>query len=260
MVKRNDTDALWSEYLATHSVALRDQLVERYLPMAKKFARRFADRLPRFVRFDDLFSASSLGVVNAVQGFDPKRNVRFETYCTLRMHGEVMDYLRGIDWLPRLVRARVKKFEKELQSLQSQFGRQATATEVMSALHLDAQQYEKVLREIATAPIFSLNAADEDTPEQDKHWRGLARMVEAVEARRSCPPDTEILQRDACLYALAQLSPKDRAVLILYYFGNITMRETGKICELSESRICQIVGEAEAKLRDALGHRRDDFV
>src|SRR5260370_40533633 len=141
-----DVQQLWRDYRASPTIELRNQLVELYLPLVKYNAERIWSRLPEGVDLDDLISAGVFGLMDAIDAFDLERGVKFETYCVPRIRGAMLDELRTMDWVPRLVRSKASKMEEARKSLEAQLGRPPRPEEMAERLGVSLQQYEKIAR------------------------------------------------------------------------------------------------------------------
>lgn len=254
MKKSESLQAMWREYKRTSSVALRNQIVEAYLPLVDYLSERMAERLPRCVDVDEVRSAGVLGLMDAVEGFDLERGIKFETYCSVRVRGSILDELRSRDWVPRLVRSRAQKFAVAVRRLQSLLGRKPTPPEIMQDLSLQPEEYEDLQRDIARLAIYSLS----QTEDNDEDGHGGARASSLVDRRHPDPLD-QIHKREATTVCLRDLDSKERAILALYYFEGQTMKEIGRRLNLSESRVCQIHGEVLNRLRDALAEKSEEL-
>ena len=254
MQKSDALQTMWREYKRTSSVTLRNQIVEAYLPLVDYLSKRIAERLPRCVDEDEVRSAGVLGLMDAVEGFDLTRGIKFETYCSVRVRGSILDELRSRDWVPRLVRSRAQKFALAVRRLQGQLGRKPTPPEVMNDLGLTADEYEEMQRDVARLAIYSLSQTDSD----DEDGHGGARSSSLVDRRHPDPVDA-LHKREATRVVLRELDEKERQILALYYFEQLTMKDIGKRLGLSESRVCQIHGEVLKFLRDALAAKSEEF-
>ena len=255
MQKSAELQALWEEYKRTSNVELRNQLVEAYLPLVDYLAERIAERLPRCVGLDEVRSAGVVGLLDAVQGFDLSRGIKFETYCSLRVRGSILDELRSRDWAPRLVRNRAQKYARALQALQSKLGRKPTPPELMRELELTSKEFEKLQNDVARLAIYSLSQPDDGRGDSDTP----ARAQFLVDQRNADPSD-ELQRQEATDVVLGELDERERAVLVLYYFEGMTMKEIGARLQLSESRVCQIHGQALTRVRDELQRRGADVL
>lgn len=254
MQKSPELEAMWVRYKRTDELDLRNQLIEAYLPLVDYLSERIAERLPRCVDVDEVRSAGVLGLLDAVEGFDLSRNIKFETYCSLRIRGSILDELRSRDWVPRLVRSRAQKFGVAIRKLQAQLGRAPTAGEIIVELKITPEEYEALQRDVARLAIYSLSQSDDGDDET-----GAAAHVASLIDRRHPDPLLELQKHEATGVVMAELPEKEREVLELYYFDGLTMKEIGKLLRLSESRVCQIHGQALARLRGELKGREDDL-
>ena len=255
-VKRSDElQELWREYKRTNEVHLRNRLVEEYLPLVNYLAERIAERLPRSVGVDEVRSAGVLGLMDAVHGFDLSRGIKFETYCSVRIRGSILDELRSRDWAPRLVRSRVQKFAVAVRQLQAKFGRKPTHQEILKELSLSPDEFEALQRDTARLAIYSLNQGDD----QDDEAIASSHYASLVDKRHPDPVD-ELQKQEATGVVMEELERKERQILRLYYFAGLTMKEIGGRLSLSESRVCQIHGQALERVRDELGARSHDLV
>jgi len=252
--KTPELEAMWVEYKRTDEVDLRNRLIEAYLPLVDYLSERIAERLPRCVDVDEVRSAGVLGLLDAVKGFDLTRNIKFETYCSLRIRGSILDELRSRDWVPRLVRSRAQKFGVAVRKLQSELSRAPTAGEVIAHLKITGAEYEALQKDVARLAIFSLSQADDS----DDDANGASRFASLVDSRHP-DPLAELQKHEATGVVLGELIDKEREVLELYYFEGLTMKEIGKLLRLSESRVCQIHGQALLRLRGELAGRADDL-
>jgi RNA polymerase sigma factor for flagellar operon FliA len=241
---------MWREYKRTSSVTLRNRLVEAYLPLVDYLSERIAERLPRCVDVDEVRSAGVLGLLDAVEGFDLSRGIKFETYCSLRVRGSILDELRARDWVPRLVRNRAQKFAVAVRRLQAQLGRAPTPQEIMLELRIPPEEYEDLQRDLARLAVYSLSQTDD----ADDENHPSPRFSSLVDRRHPDPIDT-LEKREAARWMFGGLDRKEREILALYYFEGLTMKEIGRRLGLSESRVCQIHGEVLDRLRTAFAER-----
>ena len=254
MQKSDSLQAMWREYKRTSSVTLRNQIVEAYLPPVDYLSERIAERLPRCVDVDEVRSAGVLGLMDAVEGFDLTRGIKFETYCSVRVRGSILDELRSRDWVPRLVRSRAQKFAVAVRRLQGMLGRKPTPPEVMQDLGLQPEEYEELQRDLARLAIYSLSQSDDS----DEDGHGAARSSSLVDRRHPDPVDV-LHKREATYVCLRELDEKERQILALYYVEGLTMKDIGRRRGLSESRVCQIHGEVLKHLRDVLAAKSEEL-
>ncbi|MBZ0268439.1 FliA/WhiG family RNA polymerase sigma factor [bacterium] len=250
MTKSDNANELWQEYRNTRSHELREKLVLRYVTLVKYVAGRLAIGLPPSVQADDLISSGILGLMDAIDKYDLERDTRFETYAVTRIRGAILDELRALDWIPRSTRQKARKLENTYIELENSLGRAATTDEVAKKMNLSTSALYGLLDEVRSTNLVSL-----DEFVQGKDGDGQTRLVDAVEDRVSLDPtdriDIEDL-KDVMNGAILRLPPRERLVIALYYYEELTLKEIGSILNVSESRISQIHTKAIVRLRGKL--------
>ncbi len=238
-----DVQRIWIEYKATRSRELRNRLMEHYLPLVRYAADRISAKLPSEVDVDDLVSAGIFGLVDAIEAFDLDRGVKFETYCSPRIRGAILDELRTMDWVPRLVRSRAHRLESVTKLLRTELGRLPTDDEIAERLALRRSDMDKLLRDATAVSLVSLSRrfVDEDSS------RDL-QEIDILEDRRSVDPVEELVRRDLHEFVMNELSRLERIILVLYYGEELTMKEIGATLDLSESRVSQMHSAIVARL------------
>ncbi len=245
----------WTRYKATGDVVIRNRLVERYLPLVEFLADRILQRLPRCVEVDDLRSAGTFGLMAAIDGFDLSRGIKFETYCSVRVRGAILDELRSRDWVPRVVRSRAQRRERTECDLATTLGRPASQEEVAERLGWTLSEVTDSHRAAGGASVLSLGGG-EDASER----LGSGRLDGLEDYRGGADPVARAHQRDVAALVYRALTPKERQVVVLYYFEQITMREIGRILGLSESRVCQIHARVLRRLRERMESMREELL
>jgi RNA polymerase sigma factor for flagellar operon FliA len=245
--------ALWSTYLAAPCDEARNRLVEAYQPLASEIARRFAMRLPRSVDRGDLETAASVGLMSAVEGFDPERGVRFESYCELRVKGALLDELRTQDWLPRPWRQRLELHKRVLERLRSHKGAEPSDEEVAVAMEMGLPEYRQIFgNALPGAPTGSMPSSGE------RGGDDLPASLDIVADPHGNAPE-ERLTRDELLGLVTQkLTEQEQRILYLKYWEELPMREIGTLTRLSESRVCKIHARLLERLKDRLRVNADD--
>ena len=248
MVKASsELEELWYEYKGSGDPRLRNVLVLRYLPLVKYISDRIFSRLPRRVDIRDLRSAGIFGLISAIEAFDLSRGIKFETYCSVRVRGSILDELRAQDWVPRPVRNRTQKLRESVEALKSELGRLPTDQEVGKKMGLEPEEVRSVGRESMATNFVSLSG-NGDSDDGEGSFARIDLMTESP-----CTDTMEILQRlDLAETIDRSLDEKERQVLALYYYENLTMREIGKFLNLSESRVCQIHARIVERLKEEL--------
>lgn len=250
MVKiSKELEDLWYQFKKSGDPGLRNTLILRYLPLVKYISDRVFSRLPRRVDIRDLRSAGTFGLIGAIEGFDLSRGIKFETYCSVRVRGSILDELRAQDWVPRPVRSRTQKLRRSVEALKDELGRLPTDQEVGKRMGIAPEEVRSVGRETMATNFVSLSGSGES----DDGEGSFARIDLMTESPRTDP--MEILQRlDLAETIDRSLDRKERQVLALYYYENLTMREIGKFLNLSESRVCQIHARIVERLKEALSN------
>lgn len=244
-------DVLWQRYQVGKPVEIRNMLVTHYMPLAKYLAEKVKARLPVSVDVDDLISAGAQGLMSAVESFDPTFGVKFETYCSQRVKGAMLDELRHEDWATRQLRQRATMLQNTESALSRKFGRPPTEQEMADELELDVEEYRAMARTAAAASRTSLQGADSDGDEG-----GGGRGV-LLEDRRVDEPWAGLTRQDVFEFVTRDLQPKERMIITLYYYEQLTMKEIGQIFGVTESRVCQIHKRILKQLRHKLAGKED---
>jgi len=250
-----DVDRLWIRFNEDRSdVDTRNRLIEKYMPIVKSRAERIWARLPDGVELDDLISAGTFGLMDAVNAFDLERGVRFETFCISRIQGAMLDELRSMDWVPRMVRSKASKINEAYKSLEGLLARKPTEEEVAEYLQVPLEEFIKMLAETHGVNLTSL---DKKWFETDS-YKEVSEM-EILADKRSEDP-TERLRKVEMIRAFTKgLSKNERMIIILYYFEELTMKEIGMTLDLSESRVSQMHTAIVERMRKLLHNRQGDF-
>jgi len=249
-----DIAQVWLAYRAEPTVELRNQLVETYLSLVKYNAERIWSRLPDGVELDDLISAGVFGLMDAIDAFDINRGVKFETYCVPRIRGAMLDELRTMDWVPRLVRSKASKLEEARKSLEAALGRPPNADEMAARLGVTLEEYEQIVGEATAVSLVSLNKKWYETDSYKD-----VREIDILEDKKSEDPTHRIQNRDLMRLVTRGLNRNERLIIILYYYEDMTMKEIGATLDLSESRVSQMHSSIVARLQSQLSKRRPEF-
>lgn len=254
-----EVDSAWERYRSTGCSQSRETLILYYAPLVKYVAGRIAIGLPQNVDVDDLISFGTLGLVDAVDKFDPGRGVKFDTYAVTRIRGAIIDGLRSLDWVPRSVRQKAREIEQVVADLESRFGRPATDVEISEALDVTLPQYHAMLSEVRGTALLSLDEIVMGDLDQDEGG-GAGRLLEDPESE-SPMHAVEILEVKRLLAdAIDRLPERERLVVALYYYEGLTVKEIGYVLDVSESRVSQIHTKALLRLRAQLGRMRESLV
>ncbi|MCA8976741.1 MAG: FliA/WhiG family RNA polymerase sigma factor [Planctomycetes bacterium] len=242
-----DLETIWKTFKRTRDENLRNTLIEHHMPLVRTIAERVLQTLPKSIDVDDLSSAGTFGLMDAINGFDLSRGIKFKTYCTTRIRGSILDELRSQDWVPRLVRLKAHRLERAIRQLEGQLGRLPNQAEIADCLDISIEELQAHEAEANAKTIFSLSEKWDDG-DDDKDME----KIEILADRRSVDPVDTIQQRDALDMITNSLTKKERLIILMYYYEGLTMREIGEIMELTESRVCQIHSNVMARLKAQL--------
>ncbi|TFG50499.1 MAG: FliA/WhiG family RNA polymerase sigma factor [Candidatus Brocadiia bacterium] len=249
-----DISKVWEEFHKVHSEQSRNLLMEHYTYLVKYTAERLYSKLPDKIELDDLISAGLFGLMDAIDAFDPERGVKFETYCSPRIRGSILDELRSMDWVPRLVRSRAHQLIKATQSLEAHLGRVPTEKETAKELNMDDEEFSRLKKDANAVSLVSLNTKyNEDDGEKDM------RELDIIKDDRSMDPLIEAQKRDLKNLLTKGLTRAERLIVILYYYEEMTMKEIGATLDLSESRVSQMHSSIVARLKAQLNNRKKEF-
>lgn len=242
--------ALWRSYKKSKDGALREEIIKRYLYLVKYVAGRTAIGLPANVEFGDLVSYGILGLFDAIEKYDVEQGNKFETYAVSRIRGSIMDELRKLDWAPRLLRKKAREIEKKCKELEETHGRVVTDEELADALGVSLEELNTVYSELNSTTFLSL---DEVWENEDGN-KSVSRL-EVVEDNLTLNQSKELERKESkeiIAKVLHQLPEKERLVMILYYYENLTLREIGQVLNVTESRICQIHTKVILRMRSMI--------
>lgn len=253
-IDRDTADQLWSDYHESPSRINRNALMELYLPVVRYNAQRVHAKLPDSVEYDDLVSAGTFGLIGAIEGFDPERGNKFETYCAPRVRGAILDELRSLDWVPRLVRSRSSQLDKARRSLTAQTGVDPTDRELRDQLGVDQEEFVKIKRDSSAVGVVSLSRrrSSEDASRE-------VCEIDVLRDGRQTNPLSALSRRDLKDLVTKGLSRNERMIVVLYYYEAMTMREIGRVLDLSESRVSQMHTSVLLRLRAQLKHRAGEL-
>jgi RNA polymerase sigma factor for flagellar operon FliA len=247
-----DVNSLWRKYRANRDQQLRDRLILTYAPLVKFVAGRLGSGLPAHVDEGDLVSYGLLGLIGAIERYDPDRDVKFETYAIARIKGSIIDELRAMDWVPRSVRARARDIERAIGELEAQSGRAPTEEEIAAKLGVSQDELGENLLEISRSSIAAL----------DELWTisssggDQVALIDTIEDTQGPEPQTALAQtemREALGEAISRLPEREKLVVTLYYYEELTLREIGEVLGVTESRVSQLHTKAILRLKARLG-------
>lgn len=241
--RRIAVERLWSSYRRSSTDVARNRLVEAYQGLVREVVRRFAYRLPKSVERGDLDTAANFGLISAIEGFDPSRGVRFESYCELRVKGALLDELRNQDWLPRPWRTRIELHKRVTERLRAEQNREPADEDIAVEMRMPLEEYRQVFGVgLPGAPLGSMPS--------EESGEDAAPGLEILEDLHGDPPG-ERLTRDEILQLVTQrLSVQEYRIVYLKYWEELSMREIGEIMRLSESRVCKVHARLLERLKD----------
>jgi RNA polymerase sigma factor for flagellar operon FliA len=247
----DEMQALWREYRANKNPAIRDRLIVTYAPLVKYVAGRLGSGLPAHVDDEDLVSYGLLGLIGAIERYDPDRDVKFETYAIARIRGAIIDELRALDWVPRSVRSRARDIERAIGELEAKLGRVPTDEEIAGKLGITTEELDESLSEISRSSIAAL----------DELWTiggsggDQVSLIDTIEDTEAPDPQGALSQtelREAIADAIARLPEREKLVVTLYYYEELTLREIGEVLGVTESRVSQLHTKAILRLKARL--------
>ncbi|MBN1759577.1 MAG: FliA/WhiG family RNA polymerase sigma factor [Chitinispirillaceae bacterium] len=247
-------DGLWREFKESGSKIAKDKLLVEYAYLVKFIANRLAINLPPSVDRGDLVSSGVLGLIKAVETFEPERGFKFETYAGHKIRGAILDELRALDWVPRSVRQKSRDLQKVFAVLENRLGRIPYDDEVCKEMNISMEEYEDLLTEVTPTTIISL---EEQMPDRGSDAKEL-RIVDSIEDPGSSNPLKELgfaEVKEILKETIANLPEKEKLVVALYHYEELTLKEIGVVLDITESRVSQIHSKAILKLRSKLLQR-----
>ncbi len=254
LVEEKTEDELWKEYKETHSPELRDKFIRQYMPLVKYVAGKVSVGMPASVEFDDLVGFGQFGLLDAIEKYDPDKNVKFKTYAVTRIRGAIFDELRQLDWVPRSVRQKSREIEDTIGDLEAKLGRTASDAEIAGKLGVSEAEYQQTVMKLSGTSILSLNDVWYSGNDNDHMSIG-----DSIESPSSLNPDVIVEREDIkkiIIQAINELPEKEKMVIVLYYHEDLTFKEIGQVLEVSESRISQLHTKANLRLRAKLTNLR----
>ena len=238
---------LWQEYAKHKSADIREKLILEYAPLVKLVAGRLSMYLGYNVEYDDLVGYGIFGLIDAIDKFDFMKEVKFETYASLRIRGAILDQIRKMDWIPRTIRQKQKKIETVIKSIEAEKGRNATVEEIAVGLGITEDEYTEWQSQMKITNIVSLNEYLEQGSEVSVEYNHTSQFDSPEEVLEKGELK-KILEE-----ALELLTEKERKVIVLYYYEELTLKEISNILEVSESRISQLHTRGLQKMKTKMG-------
>ena len=249
-----DIQQIWEQFRKTHSDEFRNILMEHYVYLVRYAAERLYRKLPDKVELDDLITCGIFGLMDAIDAYDPTRGVKFETYCSPRIKGSILDELRSMDWVPRLVRARAHQLTRVMQSLETHLGRKPTEKEAAEGLDMNMEEFSRLQRDANAVSVVSLDTRYSDG-DSDKD----VREIDVIKDGKSQDPLTEAQKRDLKSLLTKGFTRAEQLIVVLYYYEEMTMKEIGATLDLSESRVSQMHSSIIQRLKAQMNSRRKEF-
>ncbi len=234
----DEVEQLWDEYVKTGSTDIRSQLVEQYLPLVKYIAGRITGNLPATLSWDDLFHSGVIGLIEAVDRYDPSQNVKFKTFAYPRIHGAMIDTLRRVEWGPRSLRDNHRKVEAAIEQLTIELGEFPTDEQIADSLDVSVDEYYKMLDDVSKRYMLSLDFQYGMSEEEDGY--SIKQKVEQAENENPLDELVHEDEKDRLVQVIEMLPDQEKLVIALYYYEELTLKEIGEVLDLSESRISQI--------------------
>ncbi len=252
-------EQLWAQYTDNKDRSIRNYFIEKYAPLVKYVAGRVMANIPSSVDFQDLVSFGILGLIDAIDKFDLSREIKFKTYAVTRIRGAIFDELRNLDWLPRSVRQKAKEIERTIAQLEMKLGRSAKDDEIAQAMNLSVESFHQLLLRVGTNALISM---DDNWFVNDGSSTSPMSIEETLENTSVLSPNnvaerTELKKMIA--QAISALPDREKQVLILYYYEELTLKEIGSILAVTESRVSQLHTKAIMRLRGRLDQIKKNF-
>ncbi len=259
----NELDAigeekLWEKLITTQEIEVRDYFVLKYAPLVKYVAGKVSMGMPHNIEFDDLVSYGIFGLIDAISKFDPARGIKFKTYAMTRIRGAIFDELRSIDWIPRSIRQKAKQIEQIISELENKLGRTVEDEEIAKEMGVSNEEFQSLLNKLSGTSMLSLNEIWYLGDDNDE-----LSIMETIEAPETMNPDVLVEKeeiKDYIIDAIKKLPEKEKKVIVLYYYEDLTLKEIGEVLEVTESRISQLHTKAIMRLRGRLGRIKSNIV
>ena len=237
------------DYRSTVDPQVKDEIIVEYAPLIKYIAQKIAARLPANIELDDLISCGVIGLMDAIEKFDPSRDNKFKTYAEFRIRGAILDELRAQDWVPRSVREKAKLVERTYQKLEGELGRPATEEEMCAELKINQDEFHDLLNKAKSISLLNID----DSATFNRGDRKL--MMGLLDNKRSLNPAAAVNFKkiqERLKDGIKSLPEKQRLVLSLYYYEDLNLKEIGQVLDVTESRVSQLHTQAVLKLRGRL--------
>jgi RNA polymerase sigma factor for flagellar operon FliA len=253
--KQHNIAEVWRQYKTYGDMSARDQLILAYSPLVKYVAGRMGSGLPAHIEEGDLISYGLLGLISAIERFEPERNIKFETYAVSRIRGSIIDELRALDWVPRSVRSWARKVEATIARLENELMRAPADDEIAEALGIGVDEFQDILNQISCASIVALDEFwNVQSTSQDR-----VNLIDTIEDTDAPDPSKAYRVqaiKETLAAAIQRLPERERIVVGLYYYEGLTLKEIGEVLGVTESRVSQLHTKAILRLR---GHIKEEI-
>ena len=246
-MKEIDRRKMWEAYQSNPTQELREKIIIEYAPLVKVVAGRMSMYLGKNVEFDDLVGYGVFGLIDAIDRFDMKKEVKFETYASLRIRGAILDQIRKMDWIPRTIRQKQRKIDEAIKSVESKSGHSASDVEVAKELGISEDEYTDWQTDMNLTNVISLNEFVE---------QGREPVMDTESNSHFIQPEEKISKdelKNKLAESLKLLTEKEQKVILLYYYEEMTLKEISQVLSVSESRVSQLHTKALGKMRNVMG-------
>lgn len=247
MLSKETLDILWQKFTKTRDMEIRNTLLIAYVPLVKRVVNRLFQSTKAFNEYDDLISCGIIGLIDAMDRFDASKGASFETYSQIRIRGEIIDYMRSLDWAPVHLRLKIKKVESAYDELSQTNGRMVTDQEVAMHLNIHQCELQEILKESHFLNVVHLEELLQDTIHEDSCFSADSTIDSSIENQDF---------KDRLAKEINKLSEREKMVISLYYTDELTLKEIGLVLDLTESRVCQIHSGLMAKLKGRMKYYR----
>jgi RNA polymerase sigma factor for flagellar operon FliA len=231
--------------------SLREQIVLEHTPLIRYIVSRIAVRLPSHIDLDDLHNTGVIGLMDAIEKYDPEKNCKFKTYAEFRIKGAILDQLRSLDWVPRSIRQKSRKLERAYGEVEQRLGRSASEDEVADSLGLQLDKFHELLNQVRGISLVNLEEIRSGGQDGERGGN-YGDVVEDVRAENPFASFKLHEMKQIVADTIATLPEKERLVISLYYYEDLNMKEIGNILGITESRVCQIHTKSVLRLRSKL--------
>ncbi len=248
---------IWSLYKSSGDIEARNGLIERYAPLVKYVAGRMAVNMPPQVEFDDLVSYGIFGLIDAIEKYEPSRGFKFKTYATTRIRGGIIDELRALDWIPRSVRQKSRQLQQVYADLENKLGRAATDDEVAKELGITQSEFDQLVTDVSGTAVISLDDVWHVGSDDDE-----IQIGDTIAGSEKDHPNFKIEREEVkqtLIEAIKALPPREKEVIALYYYEELTLKEIGLVLGVTESRVSQLHSKAIFRLKAKLHKNREVF-